>query len=249
MDSTESLEFDHTPQVVAARLQTATKHNYLSDFVLGAVDGTVTTFAVVAGVAGAALPNHVALILGGANLLADGFSMAVGNYLGTQADRQLMEKVRRIEERHIDEIPEGEREEIRQIFAAKGFEGEVLERIVDVITHDRKRWVDTMVTEEFGLRLQSPSPSRAALTTFIAFVLAGAVPLVPFCIPMNVAGPVRFLLSTAATAMTFFVIGFIKGRIVQRPGLRSGIETLAIGGVAAALAYVTGAALHSLLAQ
>src|SRR5262245_60870423 len=138
MDDAELLQSQHTPEVVAARLQNGNQHDYLSAFVLGAVDGTVTTFAVAAGVAGASLPNYVALILGGANLLADGFSMAVGNYLGTQADRQLMEKVRRIEERHIDVVPDGEREEIRQIFANKGFQGDVLEHIVEVITEDRQ---------------------------------------------------------------------------------------------------------------
>jgi VIT1/CCC1 family predicted Fe2+/Mn2+ transporter len=249
MNDDEILESQHTPEVVAARLQAATRHNYLSDFVLGAVDGTVTTFAVVAGVAGANLPNYIALILGGANLLADGFSMAVGNYLGTQADRQMMEKIRRIEERHIDRIPEGEREEIRQIFAAKGFEGEVLEHIVEVITQDRQRWVDTMLTEEFGLRLQGPAPVRAGLTTFSAFLLAGAVPLLPFCIPLEMPGTTRFLLSSVATAVTFFIIGYVKGRVVQRPGLRSGLETLAIGGAAAVLAYFAGAALHSLVAH
>jgi VIT1/CCC1 family predicted Fe2+/Mn2+ transporter len=247
MDEAEELQSEHTPEVVAQRLQGAARHDYLSDFVLGAVDGTVTTFAVVAGVAGAELPNYVALILGGANLLADGFSMAVGNYLGTQADRQLLDKIRRIEERHIEQIPEGEREEIRQIFAAKGFEGEGLAHIVEVITQDRRRWVDTMLTEEFGMRLEGPSPKWSALATFTAFLLAGAVPLTPFCIPMEMPSGTRFLLSAVATAITFFVIGYLKGRVVQRPRLWSGLETLAVGGIAAALAYLAGAALHWLV--
>ena len=246
MTDDESLESQHTPERISRRLQAANRHDYLSDFVLGAVDGTVTTFAVVSGVAGASLPNHVALILGGANLLADGFSMAVGNYLGTQADRQLMEKIRRTEERHIEEIPEGEREEIRQIFAGKGFDGEVLEHIVTTITQDRRRWVDTMLTEEFGLRLAGPSPTWAGLSTFTAFLLAGAVPLLPFCIPLEMTGTVRFATSSLATAVTFFAIGYAKGRIVQRPGIWSGLETLAVGGVAATLAYFAGAALHHL---
>ena len=245
----ESLQSQHTPEVVAQRLQNNRRHDYLSDFVLGAVDGTVTTFAVVAGVAGASLPNYVALILGGANLLADGFSMAVGNYLGTQADRQLLDKIRRIEERHIDEVPDGEREEIRQIFASKGFGGETLEQIVRVITEDRKRWVDTMLTEEFGLRLRGPSPVWAGFSTFTAFLLAGAVPLLPFCIPVEMSGMFRFSLSSVATAVTFFVIGYAKGRIVQRPGVWSGLETLAVGGAAAALAYLAGAMLHRIVGQ
>jgi VIT1/CCC1 family predicted Fe2+/Mn2+ transporter len=238
MPHDESLESQHTPKAIQTRLSEATQHSYLGDFVLGAVDGTVTTFAVVSGVAGANLKPEVAIILGLANLLADGFSMAVGNYLSTKADRQVVDRVRQMEEAHIEQIPEGEREEIRQIFKAKGFDGALLEEIVTVITHDRKQWVDTMVTEEFGLRLESPSPGKAALTTFAAFVLAGAIPLVPFFLPFGST----FLLSSGATAGAFFLIGVAKGYVVHRSLLLSGLETLGIGSVAALLAYLVGSA-------
>jgi VIT1/CCC1 family predicted Fe2+/Mn2+ transporter len=241
----EYLRRQHTPEAIAARLKAASAHSYLGDMVLGAVDGTVTTFAVVAGVAGAGLPGHIALILGAANLLADGFSMAVGNFLGTQADCHLVDRVRQSEERHIEAIPEGEREEVRQIFAAKGFEGEVLAHIVDVITQDRKRWVDTMVTEEFGLRLQNPSPTRAALATFVAFVIAGMIPLFPFVLFASLAPNAIFGYSAAATGLTFFLIGLAKGRVVKRPLLWSGLQTLAIGGIAALLAFLVGALLQA----
>jgi VIT1/CCC1 family predicted Fe2+/Mn2+ transporter len=238
----ESLESQHTPHAIQARLAGATSHSYLGDFVLGAVDGTVTTFAVVSGVAGAGLPRHVAIILGLANLLADGFSMAVGNYLSTKADRQVVDRVRRMEESHIERIPEGEREEIRQIFRAKGFDGPLLDEIVTVITNDRKQWVDTMLTEEFGLRLQTPSPHRAALATFAAFVLAGAIPLLPFFVPGEMPANTLFALSAAATACAFFVIGAAKGHVVHRSLWISGLETLAIGSAAALLAYLVGLA-------
>ena len=171
------LHREHEPTAVACRLSAATRHSYLGDFVLGAVDGTVTTFAIVAGVVGAAQPNAVALVLGIANLLADGFSMAVGNYLSTKSERQIVDEVREREREHIEHVPEGEREEIRQIFASKGFEGDLLERIVDTITEDHGRWIDTMITEEHGLPLETPSPLRAGLVTFAAFVIAGFVPL------------------------------------------------------------------------
>ena len=225
------------------------RHSYLGDFVLGAIDGAVTTFAVVAGVAGADLPNSVALILGGANLLADGFSMAAGNFLSTQAEEHLIERVRLGEESHIETVPEGEREEVRQIFAAKGFDGDVLDQIVEVITRDRKRWVDTMLTEEFGLPLDTPSPSRAALATFCAFALAGFIPLAPFCLPAELSSRGIFVTSAVATAFTFLVIGVAKGYVVSRPLIRSGLETLAIGSAAATMAYLVGGALRMLVTQ
>src|SRR5262245_3591490 len=128
----ESLVAQHTPAAVAARLQENAQHSYLGDFVLGAVDGVVTTFAVVAGAAGAHFPPVVAIVLGLANLLADGFSMAVGNYLSRKSDRERVQRVRQSEQRHIEKFPEGEREEIRQIFSQKGFSGETLETIVQV---------------------------------------------------------------------------------------------------------------------
>jgi len=234
------LEHDHTPDAVRTRLAAAVDHSYLGDYVLGAVDGTVTTFAVVAGVAGANLPPGVAVVLGAANILADGFSMAVGNYLRAKSDAEVVERARRMEERHVDEVPEGEREEIRQIFARKGFAGETLEQVVETITKDRKRWVDTMLTEELGLRVESPPPARAAFATFLAFAAAGAVPLLPL-----VAGA-PLLWSAVAAAAVFFFIGILRGRVVHRPQLRSGFETLAIGGLAAAMAYAVGIGLKSL---
>jgi VIT1/CCC1 family predicted Fe2+/Mn2+ transporter len=235
-----ALAEQHTPEAIRLRLQKGPSHSYLGDFVLGAVDGCVTTFAVVAGVAGAELSPTIVIILGLANLLADGFSMAVGNFLGTKSERQVIERIRRMEEMHIDQVPEAEREEIRQIFAGKGFDGGLLEEIVEVITRDRRRWVDTMITEEWGLQLETPSPWKSGLTTFTAFLLAGAVPLVPFLLPISWSARAAFAVSAAATAVTFFAVGVAKGRVVQRSPWWSGVETLLVGGAAAALAYGVG---------
>jgi vacuolar iron transporter family protein len=242
--TSEHLETTHTSDAIAARLGTVGHHGYLGDFVLGAIDGTVTTFAVIAGVAGAQLPNQVAIILGLANLFADGFSMAVSNFLGARAEKQVVDRVRRHEERHIESIPEGEREEIRQIFAAKGFSGALLEQIVDVITQDRKRWVDTMITEEFGLPLERPSPWRAGASTFVAFVCSGFLPLIPFTVPLGLAANELFRTSAVLTAVTFFLIGAAKGRVVHRSVFWSGLETLVVGTIAAGLAFVVGNLFH-----
>jgi VIT1/CCC1 family predicted Fe2+/Mn2+ transporter len=234
------LEHEHTPEAVKSRLEQARSHSYVGDFVFGAIDGTVTTFAVVSGAAGAGLPSGVAIVLGFANLFADGFSMAAGNYLSTRSEGQLVDRVRRMEERHIEQTPEGEQEEIRQIFAAKGLKGSTLDEVVRVITRDHRRWIDTMVTEEFGLQLNPPSAWRAAAATFVAFCIAGFVPLSPLFMPLGWIGRNPFAISSVATGLTFFLIGMIKGRIVERSIWKSGLETLVVGGSAALLAYLVG---------
>jgi len=215
----------------------------LGDFVLGAVDGTVTTFAVVSGVAGAGLLSGVAVVLDFANVLADGFSMAVGNYLSTKSEHEILELARRTEERHIERHPEGEREEIRQIFRSKGFEGELLETITDTITEERGRWVDTMLMEELGLQLEPPQPVRAATVTFVAFMLAGLMPIIPLLFSAYLSAFQTFALSGVATALTFIGIGVIKARVTHKPTPRPVVETLLIGGCAALLAFVAGVVL------
>jgi len=242
----EALVDDHTREAIAERLARATSHSYVGDFILGAVDGAVTTFAIVAGAAGAGLTNGVVLVLGLANVLADGFSMAAGNFLRARADQQMLARFRRIEEAHIEHIPEGEREEIRQIYKAKGFGGETLEQIVRVITEDRKQWVNTMLTEEWGLRLEPPSPWKAGLATMGAFLLAGLIPLVPTFVWFSSQANETFVASSLLTCATFFVIGLLRGRVVDHRPLAAGIETLFIGGSAAALAYVVGRMLERL---
>ncbi len=235
-----NLTADHHPLAIHARLDRTQPHSYLGDAVLGGIDGCVTTFAVVAGAVGGGFPAVVAIVLGFANLLADGFSMAVSNYQGTKSQREIVEEARRTEEHHIDHIPEGEQEEIRQIFARKGFAGDTLEKIVDVITQDRQLWVNTMLTEELGLEVNGPSPVRAALATFAAFSVVGIIPLVAFLVP-SLTAEQAFLVSAVATALAFFGVGMIKGLVLGRSAVRSGLETLLLGGVAALLAYAVGA--------
>lgn len=241
---------DHTPAAIARRLAAGPRHRYLRDFVYGAIDGAVTTFAVVAGVAGARLATGVVIVLGVANLVADGFSMAVGNYLGTKAEDELRRRARRVEARHIERYPEGEREEVRQIFAAKGFEGAALDQAVDVICADSERWIDTMMTEELGLPLVGPSPVRAGATTFVAFILVGAIPLVPYLVGLldGTVGRPAFAISAGCTAAAFFLVGAAKARFVDQPAWRAGIETLLVGGLAALLAYFVGVALRHVVA-
>lgn len=245
----ESLKSAHTKEAIRERLRAGPPHSYLRDFIYGAIDGTVTTFAVVAGVEGASLAAGIVIILGFANLIGDGFSMAVSNFLGTRAEQQLRERYRRMEELHIATVPEGEREEIRQIFAGKGFSGQDLERAVTIITSDMTRWIDTMLQEELGVSIHGPSPWRAALSTFMAFFLVGLIPLIPFLIQMAWPGTFQnpFCVSIVITGAAFFTVGAFKSRFVGQRWFLAGMETLVAGGGAAVLAYFIGLLLKDLV--
>jgi VIT1/CCC1 family predicted Fe2+/Mn2+ transporter len=236
------LESLHSAEAIQGRLNHRQGLSHVGDAILGGIDGCVTTFAIVAGTVGARLPETVILILGAANLLADGFSMAASNYLAVKSQHERIEWAREEENLHIDHVPLGEQEEIRQIFRAKGFEGETLERIVDVITADRTIWVNTMLTEEHGLPLAAPVPWRAALATFCSFVAVGFIPLLPYVLGLQS----DFALSCALAAAAFLIIGVWKGIVLERKPWLAGVETLLIGSAAASVAYWTGVFLRRL---
>jgi vacuolar iron transporter family protein len=243
--SREVYKATHSPGQIADRLGSGPDSVYLKDFIYGAIDGAVTTFAVVAGVAGAGLSSGIIIILGFANLFADGFSMAISNYLGTKAENELRDKVRAREMDEIAKYPQGEVEEVRQIFQAKGFEGQLLEDVVDVITADRERWVEVMLLEEHGMTIDDHDAVKCGMATFAAFCLVGLIPLFPYLLNWMIAGfwinP--FLWSCVLTGIAFFVVGAMKARFINQRWLMGGLETLAIGGVAAMLAYGVGALL------
>jgi VIT1/CCC1 family predicted Fe2+/Mn2+ transporter len=229
-------EHGHSQGEVEARINAPSGHGYLRDTVYGAIDGAVTTFAIVAGVAGAGLSPFVIVALGIANVLADGFSMAAGNYSGTKAEADDVRRLAAVENRHLDLDPDGERREIREILRQKGLEGTVLEEATDQIAAKREAAVKLMLTDEYGLAPRAPNPMRAALATFFAFLAAGFVPLLPFLFGL----PDAFRLSAIMTGVVFFGIGAAKSIWSLAPWWRSGLETLAIGGVAAGVAYAVG---------
>jgi vacuolar iron transporter family protein len=236
------MEHEHSPEAIKERLSAGPQHSYLRDWVYGGIDGAVTTFAVVSGVIGASLSPGIILVIGMANIIADGFSMAASNYLGTKTERDELEHIEAIEHRHIELAPEGEREEVRQIFRDKGFEGEDLKRVVDLITSDKERWVRTMLTEEYGLPQQVRSPWFAAASTFSAFLICGLAPLLPFILKMTNA----FKLSIILTGAVFFAIGSAKSMWSTVSWWRSGLETLVLGSIAAGLAYAVGILLRGM---
>jgi VIT1/CCC1 family predicted Fe2+/Mn2+ transporter len=229
-------------------LRAGPARSYLRDVVYGAIDGTVTTFAVVAGVAGAGLDATVVVILGVANLVADGFSMAASNFLGARSEAQRRERTRREEERHVALVPHGEREEVRQLLGGWGLEGQLREEVLDVVTADPERWVGLMMEQEHGLPASPARPWVAALATFVAFVAVGGIPLVPFMVDalpgVDLHG--AFAWSASTTAAAFLLIGVGKAVVVEQGRWRSGLETLLVGGSAAGLAYVVGVVLGGL---
>jgi VIT1/CCC1 family predicted Fe2+/Mn2+ transporter len=237
------LEHSHDPGHIAERLAQAPSPSYLRDYIYGGIDGAITTFAIVSGVVGANMSDRAVLILGVANVLADGFSMAAANFSSTRTEIDEYEYMRRMEERHIDAHPEGEREEVRQIFRAKGFRGRDLDGAVRIITAERERWVTTMMTEEHGLPPVSRSPWRSAGTTFLAFLLCGLVPITPFAVGMGNAVEI----SAVMTAMVFFAIGSFRSRWSAKAWWHAGAETTAIGLAAAGVAYITGDLLEKMI--
>lgn len=237
------LEHSHKPADIATRLAPGPGASYLRDWIYGGIDGAVTTFAIVAGSVGASLSAKVILILGVANLLADGFSMAAANYSGSKSEIEDYARLRSIEEKHIAVVPDGEREEIRQIFGAKGYDGEDLETMVRLVTSNKATWIETMMQAEYGMSDGHRNPLRAALYTFAAFVLFGSIPLMPFVLSFQSSS----VIASALTAFAFFVIGSMRARWSQRSWLSCGAETTAIGMLAAAIAFLAGHGLQQLI--
>ncbi len=222
---------------------------FLGDYVFGASDGIVTTFAIVSGVEGAHLSHSIVLILGSAKLLADAISMAVGNYLSTKSEVEYIQRERERERWEIENVPEGEVEEIREIYKKKGFKGKDLEKVVEVITSDKDVWLDTMMMQELGLTDADKTPIRSALATFFAFIFAGIIPLIAFILALftpisNVINV--FVLSIIMTGLTLFIVGALRSVTTGINWTKSGLEMLIVGGLAAGVAYGVGYFLQSL---
>jgi len=216
---------------------------HFDDFIYGSIDGAVTTFAIVAGVVGASLPSGIILVLGFANLFADGFSMAAANYQASKSRKEFVQMKRRQEEWEVDNLEDQEKDEIRNIYRKKGFKDELLEEIVRIITSRRKVWVDTMMKEELGLMENEKSPMDSSVSTFVGFNLIGLIPLIPFMIFMVIGvepNSEAFAYSTISIVVAFFLVGMIKGRVVKKSKIRSGLYTLIIGGIASTVAYLVG---------
>lgn len=219
------------------------------DFVYGGIDGAITTFAVVAGVEGASLTVSIILIMGFANLFADGFSMAIGKYLSDRSSQELYEKIRKIEYEHLKTKTEHEKKEVKEIMRNYGFNGKDLNRVVDVITSNPDVWVDLMMRNEFNLTNENVDPFKGGITTFISFLLIGIIPLLGYLVAplLQLSQKNTFLLTIFMTLLALFVVGAVKSQFSTKNWLFSGLQTAFVGGLAAGIAYLVGYLLKGLV--
>jgi VIT1/CCC1 family predicted Fe2+/Mn2+ transporter len=211
----------------------------LRDLVFGANDGLVAAFAVVSGVHGAAVSTRIVLLAGLAELIGGTIAMGLGAFLAAKSEREFILSERDREEREVKEFPDEERKEVRTIFARKGFKGSALDEMVRHVTADPVFWVDTMMTEELGLAIApAVTPFRSGLVVAAAYALGAAFPVIPYALPLEVT--TAFRLSAVCTLAALFVAGALKTRMTGRPWLRSGLETVLVGALAAAATFFAG---------
>ncbi|OGO35061.1 MAG: hypothetical protein A2W35_20205 [Chloroflexi bacterium RBG_16_57_11] len=221
---------------------------YLGEMVYGGLDGIITTFAVVSGVAGAKLGTSVILILGLANLLADGFSMATGAYLSSKSEQEFYRKEWEREAWEVEHFPEGEQAELYEVYRQRGYNKDEARQMVEIQSQEPGRWVKAMMVDELGMLEDERNPLANGLATFIAFVIAGTVPLLVYLIGLLVPIPanIAFLASLILSGIALFALGAAKVLVTRLNPIRSGIEMLAVGGLAAGVAYLVGALLKGL---
>lgn len=214
---------------------------YLGEFVYGGIDGSVTTFAVVAGSVGASLDSSVILILGFANLLADGFAMSVGAYLSAKTEQANVEKHRRRQHKRIEEQPERERRRLRELYERRGFSGALLEEVVRVLAADRKRWVQTILREEMDFVEDSRSPFTIGAVTYLAFFLIGLIPLSIYVWDYALSFPGNvFTWTCILTGLAFILVGLLKTYVNETSTWRGVLETFVLGTIAALVSYFVG---------
>lgn len=235
-------KFDTHDELIAHRQLFGKYQEFVPEFVYGGIDGAVTTFAVVAASAGAGLSPSIVLIMGISNMLADGLSMSIGSFLSTKTDVERYDHIKSEEYAEIKKFPEDEVEEIREIYRAKGFEGEVLEQIVAHVTANKDLWVKEMMIGEHGMIREDKHPSANALMTFISFCLLGSIPISPYVYALvtKTELPDAFFIACVTTGMAFALIGYLKGLVNQTNKIKAVAETLFLGGIAAAVAYGVG---------
>ncbi|KAL4494966.1 hypothetical protein ABPG72_015666 [Tetrahymena utriculariae] len=223
--------------------------NFIKSAVYGGLDGIITTYSIVMGVAGANISTAVVVALGVANLIGDGISMGLGDYLSTKSEIEFQRKERDREEWEVENIPDEEKNEMVELYEQKGIAREDARTIVELISKNKQAWVDIMMVEELGLLPQEEDPVKNGIVTFISFALFGLIPLIPFIITEIASiesSDSLFYISTAMTAVFSFILGFVKSMFTQSSWWKSGFETLFIGVIAAGSSYLIGIAFRPL---
>lgn len=214
---------------------------YIKSLIYGGLDGVITTFAVVAGVAGAALEARVVLILGFANLVADGLSMAIGDFLSTKAENEYFQAEKQRELWEVQHFIDGEKKEMVELYTDKGITIEDANIIVNTLSKYKEAFVDVMMAEELGMVEDSESPFKNALVTFVSFLTFGFVPLSIYIITQFTSKTLgNFEIAIIFTAITLFILGALKTRFSNVSWIRGGFEMLLVGGIAAFAAYGIG---------
>ncbi len=219
---------------------------YLKDIVYAANDGIVTTFAVVAGVVGASLSPIVILILGFANLIADGFSMASGNYLGTRSEYHHHQQEKFRQDKELESYPENAKEKVTRIFRDHGYRGEDLKSIVKLSMKNKNFFTRLILYEDKGIMPEDKNKAvRNAVATFFAFIIAGLVPLLPYVFTTGVAEAEGvFMWAVFFTGLALFFVGAMRTLFSDKSWIFGGLEMLLAGGAAAVIAFVLGAFLR-----
>lgn len=251
----EAFKNKDVEKTIAAHTASVSKedHNlsqgkYIKNIVYGGLDGTITTFAAVAGVAGAALKPEIVLIMGFANLVADGLSMAIGDFLSTKAEIAFSKAEREREAWEVEHYPEGEKLELIELYIAKGMDQKDAETVTEIISKNKKSWVDIMMVEELGILHTDESPIKNALITFTSFSFFGFLPILAYVfLQFLPTMPNPFIIASIMTGLTLFSLGALKVKVTGQNWFLSGLEMFLVGGIAAASAYGVGAFLNLII--
>lgn len=223
----------HTPHV--ERHFTASET--VRDIVIGMSDGLTVPFALAAGLSGAVDSTGIVITAGLAEVAAGAIAMGLGGYLAARTDAEHFTAERDREEREVREVPEVEAAETAAVFRDYGLPEETVATVVTAIRSDPRRWVDFMMRFELGLEAPDPRRARAsALTIALSYIAGGLVPLSPYFVFPSIRP--ALLGSVVVTLLALFLFGFIKGRYTTQRPVRSAWQTLTVGTLAAAAAFV-----------
>ena len=233
---------DRNPSTLPTHEQNST-NNSLRDVILGGQDGLVNMLGIALGVVAGGGSNHVLVVTGIAASITESISMGAVAYTSFGSDRDFYLAQKKREQRHISSWPEEEREEIREIYAGKGFRGQLLDDVVSTITSNRESWVNTMMDEELHLQpVEQQSLIRSAVIVTVATLIGHVIPLVPF---MIVTGTRAIIAAIALSAVALFAVGVYSAKTLIGDWRKSGLQMMAIGLGAAALGFLIGRLFHS----